>query len=97
MHKTEELLWRQENNGQASVLIRCCDDDRTDHWHTVALLHPDPAEREANIQAIHEFVAAQHEAALQHRANRQKRLGVAGKIVEHPEDVLERWHSKQKK
>jgi hypothetical protein len=64
-HTTEIVEWKQVNDGQFSVMVRCCGDASTDSWHTMAAnVVTDDARRQESINAHLAFVSGNHEAAL---------------------------------
>lgn len=79
-HTTEIVEYKKLSNGQFSVLIRCCGNSSTDHWHTMAFV-ADPIQREQNLNAEREKVAMEHEAAITGEA---AALGLMGNKQEHP-------------
>lgn len=68
-HTTEIVEYKKIANGLVSALIRCCGSASTDHWHTMAVsVAADPVTRAASLAPQRDFVAAQHEAAIQSEA-----------------------------
>lgn len=82
-HATEIVEVKKLSNGQVAAKIRCCGDASTDHWHTMAVqVASDPDSRKASIDPVRQFVADQHEHAINAADGL---LGdVAAPPVEHP-------------
>lgn len=85
-HNTEVVAWERINNGQHRICVRCCGDKDTDHWHAIDVMAPDEhgvmrpvdkTKRDANIQKVHEFVAAQHAEMQSHTNDLLDHMGVA--------------------
>lgn len=65
-HTTEIIEYRKVSNGQVAARIRCCGNASTDHWHTMAVsVASDPAARAASLGQQRDFVATQHDQAIQ--------------------------------
>ncbi len=82
-HTTEIVEYKKVANGLVAALIRCCGNASTDHWHTMAVsVAADPVTRAASIAPQRDFVAAQHEQAIQAEAGLID--DVTAPPVEHP-------------
>lgn len=79
MHTTEIVEFRKINDEQYSVLIRCCGNSATDHWHTMAYL-ADKTQRMANLDVERQKVAERHAAAIEAHA---EAIDLMGDTQEH--------------
>jgi len=63
-HKTKIVAKKKLADGQLAVLLRCCDDQTTDSWHTLHFnKNTKPADVDAWLADRHQHVQDGHEAA----------------------------------
>lgn len=63
-HKTEVMEMKQLADGLFAIRVRCCGQDITNSWHTMApAVINDPVQLAASIEWKHGQVAELHEAA----------------------------------
>lgn len=77
-HLTEIVGYKKLSDEQFSVLIRCCGNASTDHWHTMTFV-ADQSQREINLNLERDKVAARHQAAVEGE-------GVAIALMGHTQD-----------
>ena len=78
-HITKVVEWRELNNGQVAVRIRCCDDPATDHWHTMASsVAADSDKLTSSIAAEHTKLATRHEVHEKAKRNLKKLVEANG-------------------
>ena len=81
MHTVEITNHKQLSNGQLAVLGRCCGDDSTQSWHTMAsAVVTDPTKLQDSLNWFHNRVATEHEAMIQSKVIVANLIGTSTKI-----------------
>lgn len=63
-HRTEIMEHKQIADGLFAIRVRCCGEEITDSWHTMApAVINDPVQLAASVQWKHERVAELHQAS----------------------------------
>lgn len=66
-HTVKMVEQKEQNDQYVSFLYRCCGDESTDTWHTVALALPE-AELEEVTKGFKTKIASQHEHKINFRS-----------------------------